>query len=400
MSIPLDRLYNFLSDAVNSNILIYRWFPHGSKNISDLLPLKDYPTEHTMSFPSIVCHDQEPLNFDLYNNDQTAKAILSKKQVNYDQTADYSNSPSLARHFYEATTPLSYYDKQILLHSEKNSKEIDRYLSHSIPVFVWSHALIATDWYRYAQHDHILKSKSVKKDFLIYSRAWTGSREYRLKFLELIIQNNLYPCSTVKFSPVDSNLHYSEYQFKNKNFTITNKNIDQFFLDNSQIGPNASADYDTTEYMNSAIEVVLETLFDDPRIFLTEKILRPIACNTPFILCSGPYSLMFLKSYGIRTFGDIIDESYDLIENSTDRLNSVINTMKYISGLPSNKKQKLFRDMQKISTQNQKMFFSKKFFNCVVNEFKSNLKPALKEIENYKNSEILNYKRKKYKLDI
>ena len=47
MSIPLDRLYHYIQDVAEQvhgdRILIYRFSPHGSKNIEDLTPIqKEY----------------------------------------------------------------------------------------------------------------------------------------------------------------------------------------------------------------------------------------------------------------------------------------------------------------------------------------------------------------------
>ena len=36
MSVPLDRLYHFLEDQISDDVLIYRWYPHGSKKIEDI----------------------------------------------------------------------------------------------------------------------------------------------------------------------------------------------------------------------------------------------------------------------------------------------------------------------------------------------------------------------------
>jgi hypothetical protein len=40
MSIPLDRLYHYIENVAqeiyNDRIIIYRFYPHGSKNINDL----------------------------------------------------------------------------------------------------------------------------------------------------------------------------------------------------------------------------------------------------------------------------------------------------------------------------------------------------------------------------
>jgi hypothetical protein len=85
-------------------------------------------------------------------------------------------------------------------------------------------------------------------------------------------------------------------------------------------------DYEATD-----IEVVLETLFDDSRLHLTEKSLRPIAVAQPFILAGTHGSLEYLRSYGFKTFGDVWDESYDLVEDPAERLIQIAELMKYIS---------------------------------------------------------------------
>ena len=64
MSVPLDRLYNFLHDVVNHDITIYRFWPHGSKKLEDLWPLVPIISwVKEMTRPHVIFHDQEPLNF-------------------------------------------------------------------------------------------------------------------------------------------------------------------------------------------------------------------------------------------------------------------------------------------------------------------------------------------------
>ena len=46
--------------------VLYLFYPHGSKNISDLQPLVA-ETDPFFDFP-IIAHDQEPLNYDFYKN--------------------------------------------------------------------------------------------------------------------------------------------------------------------------------------------------------------------------------------------------------------------------------------------------------------------------------------------
>ena len=72
MSVPLDRLYNHLDGLCNHDILIYRFYPHGSKKLTDLIPLSDVKDRdwiHQIKNPGAICHDQEPLFFDQYSQD-------------------------------------------------------------------------------------------------------------------------------------------------------------------------------------------------------------------------------------------------------------------------------------------------------------------------------------------
>jgi hypothetical protein len=125
------------------------------------------------------------------------------------------------------------------------------------------------------------------------------------------------------------------------------------------------------------IEVVLETLFDDTRLQLTEKILRPIALGQPFILCSTYGSLKFLQDYGFKTFDSVFNEQYDTITDPYTRLNSVVSLMKEISQWDDRTQRLKMKQMQNIANYNQQHFFSKNFTNQITKELRINLGQAL-----------------------
>ena len=52
--------------------------------------------------------------------------------------------------------------------------------------------------------------------------------------------------------------------------------------------------------------------------------LAPILHRTPFLLIGCRGSLSFLRSKGFKTFGDIIDERYDDIEDDAERWDAVL----------------------------------------------------------------------------
>ena len=140
-----------------------------------------------------------------------------------------------------------------------------------------------------------------------------------------------------------------------------------------------SADYNSTDYQMSAIEVVLETLFDDSRLHLTEKSLRPIACGQPFILAATHGSLEYLRNYGFETFSPWIDETYDTIENPAQRLKAIVQEMKRIANLSADEKTFLYAKLKDITIRNKKLFFSFEFLQHIVNEFKENLNVGIKK---------------------
>jgi hypothetical protein len=376
MSIPLDRLYNFLEDVVNQDIVIYRWYPHGSKKLTDLLPLKNYGSlELEYSLPGVVAHDQEPINFDQY----TDANILEWKQVTSDYFPDLlkiGDREILKMPVHEILALVNQNRRMLIVHSELNSNTVDGLNSTNlVPVYYWCHALVARDWFRYAEHDPILANKNVNKPFLIYNRAWSGTREYRLKFAEMIINSGLSPLCKMGFNSIDDNQAYHTHTFKNSAFQISSTDLEQYFFKN-QSESSASADYCSSDYQETKIEVVLETLFDDARWHLTEKALRPIACGHPFILASTPGSLKYLRSYGFETFDGLIDETYDSIQDPVQRLQAIVDSMQLLLHAD----EEIWNQLQAIAQRNQQRFFSSEFQQQVIDEFKTNFDQAILSI--------------------
>ena len=356
MSVPLDRLYDYLYGLCNHNdILIYRWYPHGSRkreHCTWLVGKQNLPFFDRITRPYLVCHDQEPLDFAWY------------------QTIPKNTLHDLVNCRYSA------YDRLLLLHSEKRSRELAKFeQDDAIGVYYWSHAVIARDWFRYANHDLGLNTSAPNQDFLVYNHAWNGTREYRLKFAEMIVDNALDSHCRMNFS-VDDGIPYTHHQFKNNNLKIARTDLERFFIANNAKSC-FSADYDTLDYSQTRVEIVLETLFDDSRWHLTEKTLRPIACGKPFILAATPGSLDYLRSYGFQTFGQWIDESYDNIADPRERLIAVVKEMKKFANLSPEEKQQMCQQMQAVCDHNRAHFFSDAFLNQVLEEFTTNLDRAL-----------------------
>jgi hypothetical protein len=378
MSVPLDRLYNYLHDIVNHDIVIYRWNPHGSKKLEDLSLLSHRSNQDLMTKPIMICHDQEALDYSQYQSADYQKFYNQHfSGLNLEVVSHCKFLTQYQSLNFKALFCYNVHDKIILAHSELNSEQVILYQQNGfLPVYFWSHAVIARDWFRYAEHDPALDQRSPHKLFLIYNRAWSGTREYRLTFAEMLVKNNgLSKLCRMGFNHTDQDTHYQNHTFKNSALRITSTDLEQYFFENNTPS-NASADYCTLDYQETHVEVVLETLFDDSRWHLTEKTLRPIACGHPFILASTAGSLKYLQSYGFETFEGLIDETYDTIQDPVLRLRAIVFSMEQlVSASPE-----IWGQLRAIAARNKKKFFSPEFQAHLVAEYTENLNLVMPEM--------------------
>lgn len=401
MYIPLDHLYHWVYNLSGRPVIIYYFFPYGSKNLTDIC---HYPSANNLDQNralrdriNVICHDQEPLNFELYQN-TNIDVIL--------ETMGVLPNSSVADCFDRSITNLelgcylrncTIYDTPVLIHSELYSKDVAQYQCAGYQtVYYWCHAVIARDWYRFANIDHRLNTTQIpSKDFLIYARDWSGSREYRLKFLHLFDKTQLHSHSLCYFNPISSSSghHYHQHNFANKKFDIEGIDLNNNYV-LSTVDATASADYNVQDFENTKISIVLETQFDASKIHLTEKICRPIACGHPFVVAAGPGTLKLLRRYGFETFDPWIDESYDNETDSVLRLEKIIMAMKKFNLLPVEQKHDYYAKIKKIAEHNRKHFFSTDFGSHIENELLTNLQFALSQAEFTKGKKYLRLRKK------
>jgi hypothetical protein len=194
----------------------------------------------------------------------------------------------------------------------------------------------------------------------------------------LVNCNLISGCQTL-FSEFDQQSHYTKHKFANPDLVINRNDLHKIYKANTH-DSSSSAGYSAKDYNRTAIEVVLETMFDDPRHHLTEKILRPIACGRPFMLASTAGSLQYLRQYGFQTFNGLINESYDLITDPHMRLTAIVQEMKRIKDLDYKTKKSLWSKLYKIAEHNKKLFFSVDWQNDIIKEFKQNFESAMSQL--------------------
>jgi hypothetical protein len=77
-------------------------------------------------------------------------------------------------------------------------------------------------------------------------------------------------------------------------------------------------------YIDTYFSLVTETVVEQPWPFRTEKIAKPLMIGHPFIVATSAGYYRDLHRLGFRTFGHLIDESFDNIEHHQDRMNRII----------------------------------------------------------------------------
>lgn len=81
--------------------------------------------------------------------------------------------------------------------------------------------------------------------------------------------------------------------------------------------------YDSTHF-----SIVVETVVDNPDIFVTEKTFKPMAFHHPFVVMAQAGHLQYLQQQGFETYSNLFDESYDAISDWQQRLLAVVDTIK------------------------------------------------------------------------
>ena len=194
MSIPLDRLYNFLDSVSSHDLIIYRWHPNGSKKIQNLKPLKDHPENWRLAKtqPILIFHDQEPLDYEFnsYQIDQEFKNLIGSWP---DSELFLSSVPlqEILRKIHIAIAcEGSLYDSYLLVHSEKNSHQVSAFEKNNfIPVYYWNHAILARDWFRYAEHDSLLNIKSQNSKVFNLQSSLVGHQGVSFKICRKLNQH-------------------------------------------------------------------------------------------------------------------------------------------------------------------------------------------------------------------
>ena len=88
-----------------------------------------------------------------------------------------------------------------------------------------------------------------------------------------------------------------------------------------------------------------------------------------------------MRSYGFQTFGALIDESYDTVQDPVRRLQAIARAMRDIARMPAARRQKLYQAMQTVADYNQQHFFSDMFAAQLNTEYLANMQAGLRTVK-------------------
>ena len=101
--------------------------------------------------------------------------------------------------------------------------------------------------------------------------------------------------------------------------------------DLTQVERNNHANVVDKYFVNSYCHIVMETHFDADQsggTFLTEKTFKPIKHGQLFFIAGPAGSLQTLRDLGYRVFDHVLDNTYDRIENNTERWRRLFTAIK------------------------------------------------------------------------
>jgi nucleoside-diphosphate-sugar epimerase len=187
----------------------------------------------------------------------------------------------------------------------------------------------------------------IKYLYLSYNR---NHRYHRLLLCSKLLKLNLLNKGLISLG----NFNYDEY-----------KRIDDNIKDLKELVPieiDKSIDFTLannitpSNYEQTFLSLVSETLVDSDVLFISEKIWKPIYMGHPFIILGNPQTIKKLKEMGYKTFDKWWDESYDDELDFKKRIEMITNIIKNFEIKSKEQLIGLRQEMVDVLKHNQEVF--------------------------------------------
>ena len=232
-----------------------------------------------------------------------------------------------------------------------------------------------------------------KKFFLSYNKNTT--KPFRVQLLLWLMKTGIiddsYVSILIKNQYFDRNQLRSDKdelydliawfnQFEKKGF-----NILDWDYPNHQNDVFSSLKYTTkSHYADTLFNIITETTCDTNSLNLTEKSFKGIANCHPYLVIGDVNTHKHIKDLGFELYEDLIDYSFDSIDDSEIRLNSALKEVKRIYNIGESGILEWYKkNIDKIEYNKSKFFEYK--FSDMIKETILDLKKQFSSTESYKN---------------
>ena len=153
-------------------------------------------------------------------------------------------------------------------------------------------------------YQYILDNQILNKVVMTYYQRWN---------VDLRETDHIFESEGLEFLP-ESNYTHSVHQVQYYGHRMNLSQVVPFVI-----------------YNDSYYSVVAETNAVNEFNFYTEKVVKPILGRRLFVTVAGQGYLQRLRSFGFKTFGDVIDESYDSEPDSLLRWKMAMDQVKLLT---------------------------------------------------------------------
>jgi len=170
--------------------------------------------------------------------------------------------------------------------------------------------------------DEIYTKKTKPYHFLFLNGRARPHRQYLWnKFRSLDLLKNSLHTMLEGNEIVQLPSYYEVEQYQNRQVSVESTRL----IKHDIFGNTWGEIYARAEpYIDTYFSVVTETVVDYPYSFRTEKIAKPLLLGHPWIAVANQGFYRDLKNLGFQTFSHVINESFDQISNTQDRIDRIV----------------------------------------------------------------------------
>jgi hypothetical protein len=251
------------------------------------------------------------------------------------------------------------------------------------PHYYFFHGWACVDWFRGYDKTFLIpraKDRQPTKTFMSPNRIIGGQRDHRVLFLYNIFKqglehNHISAPKTCPATSIDITSIAQKYTnvYQDIVTVFAEATLPKTFTGEETQTMSSFWLTNFAEAQDSLLYVPTETVYFGRRLHITEKTLKAIALEMPFVLVAPAHSLEYLREYGFKTFSSVFDESYDSETNDILRIEQVAKLLKDLDMLSPKEREQIHRACLPIVEHNYKHFYRGGFTDTLWTELKAML---------------------------